>query len=174
VQLDLADSRIHTIERRRVMPTLGNLVVWRSVYQAKGLLQADMIRLPAQGVATYRPGERLMLRVSKDRPQPPADSVLARDIARFTWFSDGFIAPVGGDLNLLGDMRYSLESHRFRPLWAIRIDPARPDQHVTIEYLRRSDARDSIDQLLRDIWYQNPDDPLVDDIGVVETPRRRP
>jgi hypothetical protein len=44
-QQQLADSRGHDIVRGRAMPTLGNIIVWRSLYEdADGRLHADAVR----------------------------------------------------------------------------------------------------------------------------------
>ena len=57
-QQALADARGHEVVRARVDPSLGNMVLWRSLYQTPdGRLHADAVRLPlAGGNVTVRHG----------------------------------------------------------------------------------------------------------------------
>lgn len=60
-QATLAASRGHTVERGRVMPTIGNLIVWRSVYEHDGRLWIDALRLSPFSRAQFRPGDNVPL-----------------------------------------------------------------------------------------------------------------
>lgn len=123
VQRSLADARGHTIERGRAMPTLGNVLVWRSVYIAGGEIHADAIRVTPFAAPAVVEGERVAL-----LSEPPGDVTpdrelaarLARDFVRFAWFADGFVARDPADPSALGDMRYSLATEGFEPLWGVR------------------------------------------------------
>lgn len=123
VQQGLAAARGHAIERGRVMPTLGNVLAWRSVYVADGQIHADAIRVTPLGATAVIEGQRVPLLTA-----PPAESTadealaarFARDFARFAWFADGFVARDPADPSALGDMRYSLATEGFEPLWGIR------------------------------------------------------
>lgn len=123
VQRGLAASRGHTVERGRVMATLGNVLVWRSVYVAGGEIHADAIRVSPFGAPSVVEGQRVPLLSA-----PPADLApdkalsarFARDFARFSWFADGFVATDPADPTALADMRFSLATAGFEPLWGIR------------------------------------------------------
>jgi inner membrane protein len=122
VQASLAQQRGHRIEHGRVMPTLGNVVVWRSVYVAAGEAHADAVRVTVFGARAVAEGERVPL--VSELPDSPADPALRarfeRDFARFAWFSDGLVARDPADPTALADMRYSLATGGFAPLWGIR------------------------------------------------------
>lgn|GEM_PF-104397 len=128
---DLARSRGHTIERARVMPSIGNLLLWRSIYERKGSLQADAIRVGLLGGRVIYPGE------SRGRygrgdvdPTIGADSVLGKDIERFRHFADDFLILVPHDPPVAVDFRYSLLPNGTMSHWGIEIDPKKPDRHV--------------------------------------------
>ena len=65
-QAALAASRGHQPERIEVMPTLGNLVVWRALYAWEGEIYADRIRVGLTGEATVRAGWALAQVGSED------------------------------------------------------------------------------------------------------------
>jgi inner membrane protein len=78
VQRRLAVERQHEFQRGRVMPTLANLIVWRSVYEADGRLHADAVRASLFGSATVREGESVaVVRL------PRASAGSSRAFARF-------------------------------------------------------------------------------------------
>lgn len=122
VQAGLAHSRGHAIEHGRVMPTLGNVVVWRSVYAAGGEIHADAVRVTPFGARAVAKGERLP-RLTEP-PELPADPALRdrfeRDFARFSWFADDLVARDPADPTAFADMRYSLATGGFVPLWGVR------------------------------------------------------
>ena len=123
VQRTLAATRGHTIERGRVMPTLGNVLAWRSVYIAGGEIHADAVRVTPFGAPAVVEGQRVPL-LSAAPADSTADTTLAarfaRDFARFAWFADGFVARDPADPSAFGDMRYSLVTEGFEPLWGVR------------------------------------------------------
>lgn len=144
VQASLAASRGQVIEHGRVMPTLGNMVLWRSVYVAGGAMHADAVRVAPLGGASVVPGESLALVAEPPLSggEEPALSVrIARDFARFQWFADGLCGVDPGDATVIADMRYSLRTEGFEPLWGVRFH--RDGREVPVEWVpRRMDARD--------------------------------
>ena len=67
------------------------------------------------------------------------ESQQARDLERFRWFSNGYVAPHPRDPRQVIDLRYSMLPNEIEPLWTIRLDPAaRRDAHV--EYLTAREA----------------------------------
>jgi inner membrane protein len=119
-QSRLAASRGDRIERAAVFPTLGNTIVWRSVYTSGGMLRIDRIRAGWFANATYAPVTTVPL-VSND--DIPDDVRARRDFARFAWFSDGWTARDPSDATVIGDARYSLSATRWQPVWGIRLAP---------------------------------------------------
>lgn len=120
-----AEARGHTVVRARVMPTPGNLVVWRSLYVADGRIYADGLRVPFLGPTRLRQGVSVELFRPDALDALPAGSSRSERIAdvvkRFDRFSDGFVARDPERPEVLADMRYSLEVASFSPLWGIRV-----------------------------------------------------
>jgi inner membrane protein len=127
IQRELAEQRGHEIERGRVMPTLGNLVLWRSIYEQDGTLQVDAIRIPVAGPARVQPGDaRRRFTIQDLPPDGPGAEELRNRFERFSRFADGYVARTGdeaGHVVRVGDMRYSLAAGGFEPIWGMRIDP---------------------------------------------------
>lgn len=131
IQQELAQSRKHTIETSVIKPTLGNIILWRSVYLHNGRYYVDAIR-PAifaatriytgQSIATYKMDTRINeLAIAMKQYQ---------DIIRFNKLSNGFLVKHPEDENVLGDIRYAMLPNSAAPLWGIRLNPDNPHQHV--------------------------------------------
>jgi len=137
MQERLAASRGHTVARGRVLPTLGNLVVWRSIYVADGKIHADALRLWIPGRTSYVPGEAvpLLSRPPNDPGMPPElRERLAREFDRFFWFADGYVARSPQDPAVIADMRYTQEPQGVQPLWGIRVVVQRKE--APVEWVR--------------------------------------
>ena len=63
------------------------------------------------------------LELERDLPWLDADSQQARDVERFRWFSDGYVALDPSVPNRVIDMRYSLVPNEIDPLWGVDLDP---------------------------------------------------
>ncbi len=129
-------QRGHAAEKLTVKPTMGNLLLWRSIYRANGIYYIDAVR--AGGAVKVYPGNTVRaFNLAQDLPGLSPDSVLHRDIRRFDFFSDGYLALHPEDPALLGDVRYAMLPTSTRPLWGIRLDLRRTDTHVPFETSRR-------------------------------------
>ncbi|MDR4518993.1 MAG: metal-dependent hydrolase [Nitrosomonas sp.] len=127
----LAVERNHSIERLLVKPTLGNLVLWRSIYQTDGRLYVDAIRIGPFSDARIYPGDSIELfNLTRDMRDLPKSSVLAGDIERFTKFSDGLVALSTEHSEVLIDVRYSNLPMTLSPLWGIELDTTQPERHA--------------------------------------------
>lgn len=123
VQHGLAAARGHAVEHGRVMPTLGNVLVWRSVYLTGGEIHADAIRVTPFGAPAVVQGRRVPLLSALPAgitSDPALSARFTRDFARFAWFADGFVARDPADPSAISDMRYSLATEGFEPLWGVR------------------------------------------------------
>ncbi len=146
VQKELAQSRGQIWTKGRVMPTLGNLVVWRSIYEADGRLWADALRvIPWGGIQAMEGASVTVFRSEMLAPEFLENPSLRRDWETFFWFSEGYVA-LDGDANTVADMRYSSETSGFKPLWGILLpeDPKAP--HVGWKYFK-TNRRDAVKKL---------------------------
>ncbi|HRQ65616.1 MAG TPA: metal-dependent hydrolase [Xanthomonadaceae bacterium] len=139
----VASAEGHAIERGGAKPTLGNLLVWRGVYEYRGRLYAVALRPGLFG--PDRAGAVSgadAFDSARDLPNLDQSSRLARDIARFAHFSDDWLVWVPDRHDIVGDFRYALLPGRVQPIWGIRVDPGRPDQHAPYVTLRDVSRRD--------------------------------
>lgn len=147
---DLARDRDLQPTRIEAKPTIGNLWLWRGITEAAGKFYVDALHIwPGSQPVLYVGGS-----VDKIVGTPAGvqgDSVQARDIERFRWFSDDFLARHPSHENVIGDVRYSVLPDDINPLWGIVIDSNRPGDHVPFENfreMREGTGRRLIDRLL--------------------------
>lgn len=130
--------RGHEAERLTVKPTMGNLLLWRSIYRSGDTYHVDAVRAGLGGTARIYPGGTVRaFDLSRDLPEISSVSVLHQDIRRFDVFSDGYLALHPDDPGLLGDVRYAMLPTIIRPLWGIRLDMRHPEVHAQFETSRR-------------------------------------
>lgn len=144
----LAQQRGHAIERAEVMPTIGNNLVWRSLYLCKGEIHSDRVRVGWFSPPAFRHGTALPLTtVETLRPVELEANQLKRTFNRFAWFSDGWVARSPYDETVLGDMRYSISTKAFDPIWGIRF--SRHGEEIAVEWVNRQLER-KVDG--RELW----------------------
>ncbi len=133
----LAAQRGHVPVNATVKPTLANLYLWKLIYEHEGRYYVDAVRVGIDN--EFIEGDSVPVAI--DLAQLTPDSLQARDIERFRWFSDGYIAHYTTDPLMIGDIRYSLLPNRIAPLWGIRLKPSAQDEHV--DYLWTRDMTDA-------------------------------
>ncbi|WP_435627017.1 metal-dependent hydrolase [Candidatus Ferrigenium straubiae] len=139
-------QRGHEAAKLTVKPTMGNLLLWRSIYRSGGIYYVDAVRVG--GTAKVYPGNTARaFDLSRDLPGLAPGSVLYRDIGRFDFFSDGYLALHPEDPGLLGDVRYAMLPTSTRPLWGIRLDMRQPEAHAPFEASRQM-SREEIDRFI--------------------------
>ena len=131
-QRRLTRSRGGAEGRSAVFPTVGNTIVWRSLYESNGALMMDRIRVPWFGRAPY----------GRSHSVPALrDARSHRDLQRFAWFSDDWLAHDPSDPSVIGDARYSLSADRYEPVWGIRLHHDRTEW-VNLTRKRKVDPRE--------------------------------
>jgi inner membrane protein len=125
----VAQQRGHDTAFMTVKPTMANLLLWRSIYVSSGNVYVDAVRVGSGGTMHY-PGESAPLIVPEQVHRVPAGSRAHTDVMRFAFFSDGLLTPHPSQALTYGDARYSMLPDSLRPIWSVRVDPARPDAHV--------------------------------------------
>lgn len=135
----LISERKHTAEQRLVKPTLGNLLLWRSVYIHDDRIYVDAVRVGLFGNSQIYEGESVLhFKQERDLPGLEFTSALHDDVQRFVTFSDGFVAFDPGQENVLGDIRYSMLPNSTKPLWGIVINREQPQVHADYRFFRDS------------------------------------
>jgi len=134
---ELAAQRGHAPERLLVKPTLGNLLLWRSLYVHRGEVRVDAIRLGLSAEPRVYPGGAIRLfEAARDLPRLPRGSVQFRDVERFVRFSDGWVAIQPHRPEGLADIRYSNLPNSLEPLWGLELNPAQPERHAHYAFYR--------------------------------------
>lgn len=156
VQAQVAAERGHEIVRGKMFPTLGNQLVWRSLYQAGDVFYADRIRVPWLGTPHWTSGTSVMALQENDLPsRMQVDQRALRDFRRFSWFSDDWTARTPGSPEIIGDVRYSLRTDAFEPVWGIRLQSG---EQQTTKWVDRTYMRDiGIADLWSEISGTHPD-----------------
>ena len=130
----LAAERGHHIERTHIKPSFGNRHVWKMIYEYDGRYYVDAVKLLWE--TKYIKGTSIRkLDVKRDFPWLPEDSQQAKDIERFRWFSDDYLALSPHDKNLVMDVRYSFLPNRINVMWGVEVekyyvDHGMMDEHV--------------------------------------------
>ena len=133
----IAEARGHDLVRADAFPTIGNNLVWRSLYQSGDSLFADRIRITWMGRAKWTAGSSFA--ALSDPPRSAhADARIRRDFERFSWFSAGWVARDPADSTVYADARYSLRTDEFDPIWGVRFHPG---ERVPTEWVNRSRDR---------------------------------
>jgi inner membrane protein len=125
-QEQLIAARGHQAEDARVIPTPLAVVLHRSIYLAGGRIHADAIRTPLLGSPTYRPGGSIEVFDPAAAGLPEAarrPDRMARDLARYRWFTDGFWARVPDRPGVIGDYRITADPAGLNPLWGMQLAP---------------------------------------------------
>jgi inner membrane protein len=140
VATQMAADRGHDVIRLEVKPTIGNLVLWRSIYESGHRFHVDAVRVGLLGPPQVYAGESVEGFRFDALPELERDSTLWHDIDRFSRFSDGFVAIHPHLPDVLGDVRYALLPTSAVPLWGIELDLAAPDRHAAFRTFRETDA----------------------------------
>lgn len=117
----LAAERGHVIDRSRAMPSLFNLVVWRSVYEHDGQLYVDAVRVAPLGPTAVREGGWVEHYPVEDHST--GDPFVDRSMRDYAWFADDYTAVLPGDPTWIADMRYAFITDSVSSIWGLRIRP---------------------------------------------------
>ena len=122
VAVALAADRGHQASRVTVKAGFANLLLWKIIYEHDGRYHVDAVRAGTE--VTVCPGASVAaLDIVRDLPWLDPDSQQARDIERFRWFSDDYLAIDPERPNRVIDIRYSVVPNQIDPLWGIALSP---------------------------------------------------
>mgnify|MGYP005993481297 FL=1 len=142
----IAAERGHSVNDLEAKPSFGNILLWKIVYRTDDAYYVDAVRVGHN--AKVFPGGSIPILDLAKLPWLVADSRQAIDLARFRWFSKGYIAQDPNDPNRIIDIRYSLLPNELDALWSIELSPDSPDSAVSYQ-THRTDGRTKLSQL----WY---------------------
>lgn len=125
----------------RPNPASPNWFCGRSYYEYDEHYYVDAVRVLADG--KVYPGDSVpKLDLQRDFPWLDHQSQQARDIERFRWFSNGYVARDPGHANRITDIRYSMLPNQVAGLWSIEVSPqAGGGDHVRHVVARRTSSQ---------------------------------
>ena len=128
---ELAKSRGHTPIKLESKPSFANIMVWKIVYSTQTTYYVDAVRVGVN--KSIIEGSQVdKLDIKKSFPWLDLNSQQAKDIERFRWFSNGYIALSPNFPNRIIDIRYSMLPNEIRGLWGIELNPsADVDEHIS-------------------------------------------
>lgn len=133
---ELAENRGHPVERALVKPTLANLLLWRSVYLSEGVFHVDAVRVGISNTRVY-PGTSVpRFDPAGDFETLPSDSIVARDIQRFSRLADGYVIADPSRERVLTDVRYSMLPTSVTPMWGLDINVSGNSEHARFQIYR--------------------------------------
>ncbi len=127
---EVAQSRGHAPVRLEAKPGFGNLLLWKVIYETEDKIYVVGVRAGIR--KRVYPGQSVdKLDMERDFPWLAPDSRQARDVERFRWFSDDFVAVDPNHSNRIIDARYSMLPDEIEGLWIIELSPDKtPEEHV--------------------------------------------
>jgi len=126
----IAKSRGHDAIRISVKPSIGNLLLWKSIYETKDKFYIDAIRL-GWSPKIFNGESINKINIQYAFPWLMVKSQQAKDIERFKWFSNGYIAINPKNKNQILDIRYSTLPNEIGGLWGIELSKEKGnDSHV--------------------------------------------
>jgi inner membrane protein len=131
-----AAQRKHVITQHEVKPTLGNLLLWRSVYLHGNDYFVDAARVGLGKPVLYAGGSVRRIQPIDLVPPLNLNSVQAADLVRFARVSEGFLGRHPALPSVIGDVRYSMLPNSTSPLWGIEVHAEREDEHVGLRTFR--------------------------------------
>ena len=135
---DLASERRHMPMRLEAKPSFGNILVWKVVYETDDRFYVDAVRV-GFSPRVFSGTSVQKLDIQRDMPWLRQDSQQARDIERFRWFSNGYIARSPEVSNRIIDVRYSMLPNEVAPLWSIELYPqAEESEHAKYQTHRET------------------------------------
>jgi inner membrane protein len=122
--LNMAIERGHQVENYVVKPTIGNNILWRTIYKSGDRLYVDLIRSNWIGdMKHYQAGELEARSFPKDFKLIDKDSDLYFDLQRFFHFSNNMVGYEDKRPDILIDARYSNKIDGVAAMWGLVYDP---------------------------------------------------
>lgn len=141
----LAARHVEGAENPRVLPQVGAVVSFRSIYIAGGQIHADAIRVPFLGRTSYKAGGTLSLANAADLREPESPHA-ADDFALFARTADGFVARSPADPLLFSDQRYAYTPEGLDSVWGVQLE------HTQTPLFRITPRWDYLGTLFRDLF----------------------
>ena len=139
----LAKNRGHDFSRMEVKPSIGNLLLWKSIYETEDKFYIDAIRVGWE-IKIFNGESINKINIQSSFPWLELKSQQAKDIERFKWFSNGFIAINPNNKDQILDIRYSSIPNQVGGLWGIELSKEKANNEHVKYITNRNISKDRI------------------------------
>ncbi len=137
---EIVMQRNHHSEIMSVKPSFSNLILWKIIYQHDDYFYIDAVNIGLRKEVFT--GQKIKKFNKFDLSYyHDLSNIQKKDIDRFLWFSQGFVATNPQDQFELLDIRYSNLPNEVGGLWGIRLTP-NAEEHVKFVSNRSLQERD--------------------------------
>ena len=149
---EIAEQRGHIVTRIKAKPSFGNLILWKTIYETDNQFYVDATNLLFNKII---PGESIKkLNLEEDFPWLKEESQQYKDVERFKWFSNDFLAVNPQNKNQIIDIRYSGIPNEIGGLWGVQLNPNKHNQEH-VEFVSMRSASIERFKVLRDMILKN-------------------
>lgn len=120
------EERGHETTDYIIKPTMGNLLVWRSLYYHENQIFVDALRLGDPEVR-YPGGIVTKFVPERDLVWAERGTRIWKDSSRFLKKTRGWVIRLNKKGTALGDIRYSMLPNGINPLWELHFQQQNPD-----------------------------------------------
>jgi len=133
----IALERGHSVKRMVAKPSFGNLILWKIIYETNDQFYVDATNLLFDKIIKGESIKKLNIKI--DFPWLNKESQQYRDIKRFKWFSNDYLALNPKNKNQIIDIRYSGIPNQIGGLWGIELNQSKDNQdHVEFVSMRNA------------------------------------
>lgn len=134
---EIAENKGHKAERILLNPTIGNNLLWRTIYQYNGTYYINAVHFSIFDTPKIYEGKQVKV-IDEETifPSLTKTSKQREDIRRFSKFSQGYIYQHPDKKNTISDLRYGILPYDDKSLWGIDINIEAPNNHVEFKNLR--------------------------------------
>ena len=139
----IAEQQKHNIQKFLIKPTIGNNLLWRTIYLHNDIYYIYVVYMPNFREGYYMKGDTAkFIDKKKILPELGINSKQRNDIFRFANFSNEYIYFHPSYENVIADLRYGKMPYDTQSLWGIEYDIKKPNNHVKYLNLRNYDKSD--------------------------------
>ena len=138
-------NRGHNAQQISVKPSFGNLILWKTIYRSDKTFYVDAVNIGIKKQIFL--GEKIDVYDYKNLNNfEELSNIQKKDIERFLWFSQGYVAINPKNANQILDIRYSNLPNQVGGLWGIEV------KKNTTKHVRFIKNRDATIEQLNDFY----------------------
>jgi inner membrane protein len=148
----LAQSRGLDIINIEAKPSFANILIWKIITTTEDRFYVDAVKAGWKDSVIWQGDSIQKLSIDRDFSWIDRTSQQYKDIERFRWFSQGYVAQDPYNPNRIIDVRYSMLPHTIKPLWGIELSKqAGKNAHVAF-YSEHRESQSSFKTLWNMLW----------------------